>query len=358
LKQFLETLAASGYRQFYLAFGDANFRTRDWQTGAKNLTGPLLNLVKLFMLQTPVPRKRATSLLGKSLLTELMQCEILRQDGTNVRSNNFYLIFCRSYALLCQMAIDPLAYFGDDSLALAALQTPAPGGTVLDLCCGSGIQTFVASGQASKVTGVEIRPGTCRIAQLNSRINNLSHRVTIVCDSAEAFSRSDKRTYDRILFNPPLVPMVPGYKFALAGNGGPDGLGITRRILDLYHRKISENGSMEFIGMGLGRKGHPIVVEQISKMAARRNLGGRIQLLSQHPIRAGAPLFEICVSSLALENGLAQLEARKILSHHFASLKMDCFWLFFASLNRGKGPKGNSLVVVDLSKSFWGHWFL
>jgi SAM-dependent methyltransferase len=354
LKQFLETLKASGYRQFYLAFGDANFRKHDWPAGAKNLTGALLDLVKLFLLQEPVPSKRATALLGKDFARELIQCEVLREQGKDFRSNDFYLIFCRSYALLCQMNANPCAYFGDDSLALATLQTPAPGGTVLDLCCGPGIQGFVAASSAARVTGVEIRKETWRVAELNRRLNNLGERVTFVCKSAEEFARSDKQKFDRILFNPPLVPMVPGYKFAFAGNGGGDGLEVTRRILELYHRKISATGSVEFIGMGLGRNGQPLVAEQIKKMAKRLGLGGRIHLLSQHPIRPGAPLFEVCVSSLARENGLTAVEARKILGGHFAGLKMDAYWLFFASLNRGAG----SASTIDLSKSFWGHWFV
>ena len=358
MNRFIETLRASGYRQFYLAFGEANFRKQDWPAGAQGLTGQLLDLVKLFMLQEPVPRKRAAALLGLELLAEFIKCGILLEQKGELISNSFYLLCCRSQAFFCQMNAHPMAYFGDDSVALATLQTPAPGGKVLDLCCGPGIQSFVASAHAAEVTGVEIRQETWAIAELNRRLNGLSGRVKFVCDSAEGFARANSELYDRILFNPPLVPMVPGYKFAFVGNGGPDGLAVTRRIIKLYHRRISKLGSIEFIGMGLGRKDRPVVCDQIKAIARQHNLGGRVHLLSQHPIRPFAPLFESCVSNLARDNGLDAIQARKILGEHFARLKLDAYWLFFASLNRLPGDRNKTVATVDLTKSFWGSWFV
>jgi hypothetical protein len=210
VNRFTRTLDLSGYRQFYLAFGDANFRKQDWALGAKGLPSPLNDLVRLFLLQEAVARKRLGVILEPELIEELLDCGALRQQGVNLASNSFFLIYCRSHAVLCQMVVHPLAYFGDDSVALAALQTPSPGGNVLDLCCGTGIQSFVAAGYAAKVTGVEIQRETWRIAELNRRINGIGPRVRFVCESAEAFAKTSREIYDRILFNPP----------------GPDGAGL------------------------------------------------------------------------------------------------------------------------------------
>ncbi len=356
LKHFRHTLDHSGYRQFYLAFGDANFRKADWLVAARGLGNPLLDLVNLFLLQEPVSHKRACKWLGEDFLAGLLDCGVLREQQTELVSNSFYLIFCRSHALFCQLTGDPFAYFGDDSLALATLQTPAPAGQVLDLCCGPGIQTFVAAHYAAHVTGVELRPETWRIAELNRRLNGAGSRVEFVCQSAEDFARADARQYDRILFNPPLVPFPPGYNFALAGNGGPDGLSLTRRIIALYHNRLANTGSMEFIGTGLGRKNQPAFSRQLEALARRYKLTGRIHLLSQHPIRPGAPLFESCVSVLARDNELDAVEARKTLLGHFSKLGHDAYWLFFASLSRGSGRE--TLSLIDLTKSFWGSWFV
>ena len=68
MNQFLKTLQASGYRQFYLAFGDANLRYQDWPLAAKDLTGPLQALVGFFLLQQPLPLKQAKALLGKEFM--------------------------------------------------------------------------------------------------------------------------------------------------------------------------------------------------------------------------------------------------------------------------------------------------
>src|SRR5579884_3392873 len=157
MNRFIQTLRESGYRQFYLAFGDANLRQKDWFLAAKTLRGPLLDLVKLFLLQQPVPRAHAMALLGEDSLGDLLKCGILLQKSGQIISDAFLLIYCHGHAMFCQMKPDTFAYFGDDSLALATYQTPAPGGRVLDLCSGPGIQSFIAANYAAKVTGVEIR---------------------------------------------------------------------------------------------------------------------------------------------------------------------------------------------------------
>jgi SAM-dependent methyltransferase len=357
VNQFIQTLQKSGYRQFYLAFGDANLRYQDWPLGAKDLSSPLLDLIKLFLLQQPLPRKKAKALLGEKFIAELIQCGIVSEQSDALKSNSYFLIYCRSYAMFCQIAPNPWAYFGDDSIALATYQTPAPGGHVLDLCCGPGIQSFVASSHAAKVTGVEIRKETWRIAELNRRLNGLGERVKFVCNSADGFAMTSKEKYDRILFNPPLVPMVPGYKFAFVGNGGGDGLDVTRNIVDLYHRRITDNGSLDFIGVDLGGKNHP-VGEQVRTLARRYGLGGRIHIFSQQPIKPFAPLFEASAFSLARDNELDVVAARKILGDHFSQLKADAYCLFFASLGRAPGARGKEMVTVNISKSFWGHWFV
>jgi release factor glutamine methyltransferase len=357
MNKLIQTLRESGYRQFYLAFGDANLRQKDWTLGAKSISGPLLDLLKLFLLQQPVPRKRAVSLLGEDGIQELRNCGILLEKSGALKSDAFLLIYCRGHAMFCQMKPDTYAYFGDDSLALVTYQTPAPGGRVLDLCCGPGIQSYIAATYAAKVTGVEIRKETWRVAQLNRRLND-AQRVEFVCSSAEDFAEANNEKFDRILFNPPLVPMVPGYKFAFVGNGGADGLDVTRRIVSLYHKKLATDGTLEFIGVELGRKDRPMDCAEVKAIARRHALGGRVHLLSQHPIKPLAPLFESLVFSLARDNGMDADEARKILSKHFAKLKADAYWLFFASLHRASSAADKKVSVVDVSKSFWGHWFV
>ncbi len=358
MNRLAETLERTGYRQFYLAFGDANLRKQDWVAGARGLVGPLRELVNLFLLQKPVSRRNLRGILGEEEIAELLRCGVLRQDNQALVSDSFYLIFCRSYALFCQTARGCWAYFGDDSLALATLQTPAPGGKVLDLCSGPGIQSFVAAGHARCVTGVEIQRKAWRIAELNRRLNRAGGRVRFVCQSAEDFARADEELYDRILFNPPLIPMVPGYQFPLVANGGPDGLDILRQILARYHQKLSQTGSMEFIGMGLGKGGCPAVCAQIQRLARRYSLAARVHLLSHHPIRPFAPLFEACASALARDNDLPVAKARKVLRGHFVGLGRDTYWLFFASLRRARAGSRGSLSLVDITKSFWGGWFV
>ncbi|MEI6076265.1 MAG: methyltransferase domain-containing protein [Verrucomicrobiota bacterium] len=354
----MQNLQDSGYRQFYLSFGDSNLRTVDWGDAARSLQGQLRDLVGLFLLQETLERGSVTALLGEELVEEFCSANILCSRKGGLACNDFYLIVSRSFYLLCQMNARPWAYFGDDSIALATLQSPARGGRVLDLCCGPGIQSFVASTHAREVTGVEIRPETWRIAEINSRLNGLEERVSFCNKSAEEFAKADSGEYDLILFNPPLVPTVPGYRYAFVGDGGPDGLVVTRQIVELYHDRVSAEGHMEFIGMGLGRKDRPIVAAELSKLARKNGLQGRIHLLSQHPIRAHCPVFEAYTLSFAVENGLDLDVARSVLVEHFQAAGYDYFWLFFVSLQRAPKRARRNLSTIDLTKSIWGGWFV
>lgn len=358
MKSFLDNLNQSGYRQFYLTFGDGNLRKGDWQTGASSLSGAARDLVGLFLLGEPLARNKTESLVGAELAEELAQLGILARENGDYRSAGFLLLSCRSYLFFCQLTEAPWAYFGEDSIALAVLQTPAPGGRVLDLCAGPGIQSFVASGHAAEVTGVEVRKEASRVAELNRRLNGIGDRLRFVCDAAENFARLEGQPYDRILFNPPLVPTVPGYKYAFVGDGGVNGLEVSERFIKLFHDRLSATGAMEFIGMGLGTTSHASVVDEIQKLARRHRLTGRVHLLSQHPIRPHSAMFEGYATSLAADNGVGLAAAREIITRHYAKLRFDTYWLFFASLERAAGRTRNGLTTVDLTRSFWGGWFV
>ena len=69
-------------------------------------------------------------------------------------------------------------------------------------------------------------------------------------------------------------------------------------------------------------------------------------------------MFESSVSVLAASNGLDPAQAREKLLAHFAKLRYDAYWMFFASLRPASRGTKNELCVVDLTRSFWGSWFI
>jgi hypothetical protein len=358
MKAFLHHLRQSGYAQFYGSFGDGNLRMEDWPVAARSVNGSLKDFVDLFLLGRPLPARRALPLIGSKLVAELIEAGILHRGKGRLISNTFRLVVCRSYLLFFELGMNTRAYFGEDSVALATLQSRALGGRVLDLCAGPGIQSFVASAHAGAVTGVELRKETCRVAEINCRMNGLQDRVRFVCSSLEDYAPSDRQTYDLILANPPLVPVVPGFWSPLPADGGINGLAVTERIVRLYHHRLARDGRLEFIGSGLGNTKHAGVADEIAALSGRHGLGGRLHLLSRHPIKAHTPFFEAYVQTFAVANRLGLTRSRKIITDHFVRLGFDSFWLFFCSLGRGEGTRRKPLATVDLTSAFYGGWFL
>lgn len=72
-------------------------------------------------------------------------------------------------------AADRVMYVGRDSIGLAAIASRQPAERTLDLCCGSGIQSLIASTYSSLVIGVDINPRALRFAEFNAAMNSIEN---------------------------------------------------------------------------------------------------------------------------------------------------------------------------------------
>lgn len=98
-----------------------------------------------------------------------------------------------------------------DSRMLAEWITHEPltdGGSVLDLCTGSGILAIAAArAGASQVTAVDVSRRAVLAAWLNARLNGVSIRAL----RGDLFSPVDGERFDLIVSNPPYIPSVSDY---------------------------------------------------------------------------------------------------------------------------------------------------
>lgn len=110
---------------------------------------------------------------------------------------------------------------------------------VLDLGTGSGAIALALACQDPyfKITAVDISPEALQVAEANAKRLGVDHQVDFL--QSDLFSKVTG-TYSVICSNPPYIkreemqqlsPEV-GVEPALALDGGPDGLGFYRRILD------------------------------------------------------------------------------------------------------------------------------
>jgi methylase of polypeptide subunit release factors len=232
-----------------------------------------------------------------------------------------------------------------------------PGGDVLDLCSGPGIQSLIASRAARRVVGVEINPDASRVARLNQRMNGVGSQLEFVNFSLENFAKQNTAKFDRILFNPPLVPVPEDLAYPFVGHGGGDGLSVTNTVIGAYLDSLTPTGRFEFIGMTVGAREKLSPSDPLMVLAKKYRLEGTVHVLSRHRIREESPMLNSCAGTLARSNGLDLPAARERLLQYFREAEYDHFYLFHCSWGRPLAGKKPKCDVVDMSFYYFGDWF-
>ncbi len=355
MKQFRETLHESGYSQFYLFFGEMNMRYRDWAVAAAGLRAPLKVLVSLFLLGEPVSQAQADRLIGAQTTQQLIDAKILKSAGETLTSNSFHLVVHRGLYYFCQVTGDPFAYLGEDSIALGQYQTPLWNRRVLDLCSGPGIQAMYAAQRGNEVTAVEQGADACGVQRINLALNELTTRVTLVNARAEDFVRSEKRVWDQILFNPPLVPLPGKVETPSVRHGGHDGLELVREILAGYRERLAPGGHFEFVGMSLSKGRGKRLESPLLTLAKKQRLSGRVHLLSRHQIGGSGVIFAMHAASVARSEATSTDTARRQLAVEYGDY--EDFLLYYACLHANRGAQKSVLNLVDMAATHYGGWF-
>lgn len=115
---------------------------------------------------------------------------------------------------------------------------PAAPLKILDLCTGSGCIALALAAQLPHacVTAVDISPRALQVARHNAQRLKLQEKITFIESDLWENVQGD---FDIIVSNPPYIPSgdLPGLmrevqaEPALALDGGPDGLQLTRQII-------------------------------------------------------------------------------------------------------------------------------
>jgi|SRR5579862_3095398 len=128
--------------------------------------------------------------------------------------------------------LQPLAGYraAIDPVFLAAAIAAKPGARVLDAGCGAGAALLCLAARLPEVaiTGIEIDPAICHLAQRNVELNGLSSRVTIQQGSIASPPPSlANDRFDQVMVNPPyLADGTPPPDSGKAGAHMEGGVGI------------------------------------------------------------------------------------------------------------------------------------
>lgn len=146
-----------------------------------------------------------------------------------------------------------------EEAAAVASDEPAPkplGTRVLEVGCGTGCIALSIAGErpGTHVVTTDLSDQAVRLAARNRDALDLQDAVDVVrCDLAAGVDPALMGTFAVLVSNPPYIPssVVPtlpqevvGYEPGLALDGGPDGLDVFRRILEVAPRVLRPGGML------------------------------------------------------------------------------------------------------------------
>jgi len=102
--------------------------------------------------------------------------------------------------------------FSLDAVLLARWCKVPKRGRVVDLCTGNGIIPLLLSTRSSaSIVGVEIQPKIADMAARNVKLNQLQHRLDVVCDDLRSYVlHAGHGTFDMVTVNPPYFGVKTG----------------------------------------------------------------------------------------------------------------------------------------------------
>ncbi len=236
---------------------------------------PLETLVRLFLLQQPVPRARASAALP---VEECLAGGWLAPGGTSrapasagegdqvaatvdVRpyggpaGEDWFIVSDLGCAVGGASGIggrggrpdaDVVLGVGGASMTLAQLTVRTPVATALDLGTGSGIQTLHATRHATRVTATDVNPRALRCAALTLALSGVPE-----ADLREGplYGPVGDETYDLIVSNPPFVmsPQAAAGRRLTYRDGGMGGDDLCRTLVQGAGERLNEGGYAQFL---------------------------------------------------------------------------------------------------------------
>ncbi|MEU7281943.1 class I SAM-dependent methyltransferase [Streptomyces sp. NPDC045431] len=224
--------------------------------------GPLDTLVRLFLLQRPVPRDRARAALP---LEEALADGWVAEEGEEIRAT----VDVRPYGgpegedwfivsdLGCAVGGAGGASGHDEgvvlgvggaSTTLAGITVRTPVGSALDLGTGSGIQALHAAQHATRVTATDLNPRALGFTRLTLA---LSGAPEADLRTGSLFEPVGSESYDLIVSNPPFVisPLAvgdPGARLTYR-DGGMGGDDLCRTLVQQAGDRLKDGGYAHFL---------------------------------------------------------------------------------------------------------------
>ncbi|ORT59216.1 class I SAM-dependent methyltransferase [Streptomyces sp. CB03238] len=224
---------------------------------ATRADGPLATLVRLFLLQRPVPYERAAAVLP--LDEALADGWVVDDGGGQVRATvdvrpyggpegqDWFIVSDLGCAVggaagASGRGEGVVLGVGGASTTLAGITVRTPVASALDLGTGSGIQALHAAQHATRVTATDLNPRALEFARLTLA---LSGAPEADLRTGSLFEPVASETYDLIVSNPPFV-ISPGARLTYR-DGGMGGDDLCRSLVQQAGERLNEGGFAHFL---------------------------------------------------------------------------------------------------------------
>ncbi|MEU9455407.1 class I SAM-dependent methyltransferase [Streptomyces sp. NPDC048277] len=219
---------------------------------------PLETLVRLFLLQQPVPHARVADFLPVDGLLE--SGWLTRAGGDEVAATvdvrpyggpdgeDWFIVSDLGCAVggaggIGQRHEGVVLGVGGASTTLAGITVRTPVSAALDLGTGSGIQALHAAQHATRVTATDLNPRALHITALTLALSGAP--AADLREGSLFEPVRDEETYDLIVSNPPFV-ISPGARLTYR-DGGMSGDDLCRSLVQQAGERLNEGGFAQFL---------------------------------------------------------------------------------------------------------------
>ncbi|MET9567925.1 methyltransferase [Streptomyces virginiae] len=219
--------------------------------------GPLATLVRLFLLQQPVPYVHAASACP---VEAALADGWLRREGDEVHATvdvrpyggpggeDWFIVSDLGCAVGGAGGIGSreegvVLGVGGASTTLAGITVRTPVGSALDLGTGSGIQALHATRHATRVTATDVNPRALGFTRLTLALSGAPEAELL---TGSLYEPVGEATYDLIVSNPPFV-ISPGARLTYR-DGGMGGDDLCRTLVQEAGERLNPGGYAQFLG--------------------------------------------------------------------------------------------------------------
>ncbi len=217
----------------------------------------LNTLVRWFVVGHPVEQNAARDVIPQNILQGFLNSGLITADGSTFASG-IVLLPIGDLLMACDRTQN-----GDSRPDLVVGTTPAArtlsqfrvageAGSVLDLCCGSGIHALQMAGQADTVVAADLNPRALEFAQFNAQLNGIENVEFL---EGDGFAPVEGRRFDHIVSNPPFF-LLPSTDLLYRDN--PLELdGFAEKLVRQAPRFLNERGFFQMIFEWVEIEGQP-----------------------------------------------------------------------------------------------------